>query len=462
MDLPRGSAKEWFGLYVLDKKAGWLESSVGVERREGKKVLVAHQAMVIEVTVGQRTVRREQTETKVYEGRPGGHLLAYSSVRKGDGGDRSLKVECGGPTCKVSTTAEDGTRNTEIPLPSERTEQADAARLAAARCGTVRGVQLAPEDLRSKGMTDRFVGRTTTGGAGVTVPVSIVEELEEGDRIAAKVLVADDGRIVEIRYGDALVARSEPEELARRIDTIDLFNLARVALPGPLPRDVPMSITYGIRGLPASFQVSDPRQRYSSGTGAGETTLTVTAFRPEAERSGDVPRDVALQDGDEDQRATPEIDWNHPEILQLAKRVVGGTTGTWAASRKLSSEVHRRLEKVYGQSRDRASEILRASKGDCTEHTRLFVALARASGIRAREVKGLVYANYGQGGPGLYWHAWPEVRVGAEWIPVDPTFDQDVADATHIALGRGTQVDAAALLGALKVTRAEAKKPELR
>jgi transglutaminase-like putative cysteine protease len=77
-------------------------------------------------------------------------------------------------------------------------------------------------------------------------------------------------------------------------------------------------------------------------------------------------------------------------------------------------------------------------------------------------VKGLVYANYGQGGPGLYWHAWPEVRVGAEWIPVDPTFDQDVADATHIALGRGTQVDAAALLGALKVTRAEAKKPELR
>src|SRR5512136_3035833 len=149
MDLPRGSGKEWFGLYVLDRKAGWLESSVSVERRAGKKVLVARQAMVIEVTVGQRTVRREQTETKVYEGRPGGHLLAYSSVRKGDGGDRSLNVECGGPTCKVATTAEDGTRNTEIPLPSERTEQADAARLAAARCGTVRGVQLAPEDLRS-------------------------------------------------------------------------------------------------------------------------------------------------------------------------------------------------------------------------------------------------------------------------------------------------------------------------
>jgi hypothetical protein len=51
------------------------------------------------------------------------------------------------------------------------------------------------------------------------------------------------------------------------------------------------------------------------------------------------------------------------------------------------------------------------------------------------------------------------VKVGDEWIAVDPTFGQDVADATHIALGRGTRQDAIALVGALKISRAEARKP---
>jgi transglutaminase-like putative cysteine protease len=173
----------------------------------------------------------------------------------------------------------------------------------------------------------------------------------------------------------------------------------------------------------------------------------------------DVPRGKPAERGDEDQATTIEIDWDHPEIRALAAATVGSIPGTWAASKKLSREVYRRLEKVYGHSRDRASEILQEGKGDCTEHTRLFVALARASGIRAREVKGLVQANYGQGGPGLYWHAWAEVKVGGEWIAVDPTFGQDVADATHIALGRGTRQDAIALVGALKISRTEARKP---
>jgi hypothetical protein len=51
------------------------------------------------------------------------------------------------------------------------------------------------------------------------------------------------------------------------------------------------------------------------------------------------------------------------------------------------------------------------------------------------------------------------VKVGDEWIAVDPTFGQDVADATHIALGRGSRQDAIALVGALKVTRTDARKP---
>jgi len=459
LDLRRPAAPEWFGLYLMGKKAGWLRSELTREQRDGRAVLVSRQETVIEAKVGPRTVRRSQSDEKVFEAKPRGPLLSYRSERKGDGGDRKVDVSCGAGTCQVVLTAEDGTRTLEIPPPGETAEQADAARLAAARCSEVKGLQLEPEKLRAKRMRDRFAERTVLGGAGVVVPVAVVEESEDGDRIAARVFLADDGRMVEFRYGEALVAKAEPEEIAQRLDLVDLFNLSRVGLPGDLPRGVPMEITYTLKGLPASFTVEDPRQRVAP-AGAGESLLTVTARRPAADDPArDVPRGKPDPNGGENLAATPDVDWDHPDLRRLSERVVGKTTGSWAASRKLVKEVHFRLDRVYGQSRDRASEVLRAGKGDCTEHTLLFVALARAAGVPARGVHGLVYANYGEAGPGLYWHAWAEVRVGDEWIPVDPTFDQEVADATHITLGRGPREDAVGLLGSLAVTKVDARRP---
>jgi len=455
LSVKRPVGSEWFGLYLRDKKAGWLRTEVALEKRSGEDVLVTRQEMTIEAKVGPRTVRRGQTDEKVYEAKPAGRLLLYRSERVGDGGNRKTELVCGAKTCKATLTAEDGTRSRELKLPPETAEQADAARLAVVRCGEVAGAQVELEQLRVKQMRDRFVERSTLGGAGVTVPVAVVEEMEDGDRIAARILIGDDGRTLEFRYGDALVAKAEPEEIARRTDTVDLFNLSRVALPGPLPRDVPMSITFTVKGLPATFLGEDARQVARPGE-AGETLLTVRARRPAADDPAkDVPRLRPDPAGGEDLEATPEVDWDHPDIRALAERVAAKTPGRWAAARKLSREVNRRIAKVYGESRDRASEVLHTGKGDCTEHALLFVALARAAGIPARGVHGLVYANYGGGGAGLYWHAWAEVKVGEEWIPVDPTFDQDVADATHITLGRGTKVDAVGLIGSLTVTRAE-------
>jgi transglutaminase-like putative cysteine protease len=142
-------------------------------------------------------------------------------------------------------------------------------------------------------------------------------------------------------------------------------------------------------------------------------------------------------------------------LRKLAREVVGDTPGVYRSAVKLVHFVYGRLEKAYGVSRDRATEVLALGKGDCTEHALLFTALARAAGIPTRQVHGLVFARYDDGLPALYWHAWAEVRSGEEWIAVDPTFDQPVADATHIVLGRGTQVDTVGLLGALQVVSAE-------
>jgi len=78
-----------------------------------------------------------------------------------------------------------------------------------------------------------------------------------------------------------------------------------------------------------------------------------------------------------------------------------------------------------------ATSVLKSRKGDCNEHTVLFVALARACGIPAEMCAGLVYMN-----DGFYYHAWPKVFIG-KWVHLDPALGQDIADATHFELVSG-------------------------
>jgi transglutaminase-like putative cysteine protease len=99
--------------------------------------------------------------------------------------------------------------------------------------------------------------------------------------------------------------------------------------------------------------------------------------------------------------------------------------------------------------------------GDCNEHTALYVALARAAGIPSRIAVGLVHVR-----GAFYYHAWPEVYLAGPagrgaWWPVDPTFDQFPADATHVRLTRGGLDRQAALtqvLGRLKIDILEVRR----
>ncbi len=87
-------------------------------------------------------------------------------------------------------------------------------------------------------------------------------------------------------------------------------------------------------------------------------------------------------------------------------------------------------------------------RGDCNEHTVLFVALARAAGLPARTAAGLVYVN-----GGFYYHAWPEVYLNG-WVAVDPTFGQMPADAAHLRFtigGLARQVELIRLIGRLQL-----------
>ena len=105
--------------------------------------------------------------------------------------------------------------------------------------------------------------------------------------------------------------------------------------------------------------------------------------------------------------------------------------------------------------------VLAEGRGDCTEHALLFVALARAAGIPARQVHGLVHTDTGAG-PALYWHEWAEILLDGRWVAVDPTFGQFPADATHLALGTGRSTSSTHVMGQLRIRRAAAPAPSPR
>jgi transglutaminase-like putative cysteine protease len=455
----RPEGPEWFGLYLVGKKAGWSKVELTRELRDGKDLLVGRSDMLVRVNVGGKTVERTQQEERVYEARPGGRLLSFRSRFAGDGGERTVTGTCVRDRCKTLLEAADGARQErELEGVTETADLADGVRLAAARRSAVRGRQVDTEKVRVREVEDVFLRRETIAGAGVQEEVSVVAESEVGDRIAAEYRVADDGRIVELRFGEALVARPEPEADAKRLDEVDLFTLARVPLPRALPRAVPAAITYRLQGVPPGFQKDDARQHWARGPG-GTALLTVTARTPAAaDPAKDTPLARAAAGAPPELvRATSEADSDNPAVARLAREVAGDAPGAYGAARRLSDHIYRSLEKAYGASHDRASEVLEAGKGDCTEHAILLVALARALGIPARTVHGLVYARYGDSQDALYWHEWAEVRSAGEWIAIDPIFGQPVADATHVALGGEARVDIVGLLGALKVTGVEVR-----
>jgi hypothetical protein len=111
-------------------------------------------------------------------------------------------------------------------------------------------------------------------------------------------------------------------------------------------------------------------------------------------------------------RPSPLIESDHPQVGELADRLVGDTKDERARARLLFDHVAGLDD---GQA-DGALDCLREKGGSAAGKARLLVALCRNQQIPARPVCGLVLA---EGTPTL--HTWAEAWVENYWLPMDPT-----------------------------------------
>ncbi len=139
--------------------------------------------------------------------------------------------------------------------------------------------------------------------------------------------------------------------------------------------------------------------------------------------------------------AEPLLESTDPLVVNMARRIARGSSDARDVAERLTRTVHDYVKSTPMLTLPDARQVLLTRRGDCNEHTQLYVALARALGLPARAAAGLAYLD-GK----FYYHAWPEVWLGSDWVAVDPTFGQFPADAGHLRFVVGGYLKQAELI----------------
>jgi hypothetical protein len=247
-------------------------------------------------------------------------------------------------------------------------------------------------------------------------------------------LLENNGRLHYGRMGKIIEYRLESNDVAKKLDNdlVDLIQISAVTLDKKLGDPVK------IKSLKLSFVADDDfdvpqshRQIISKGK---DNNLVM-----------EIKRDFIIKNGkallpDERKRSLTSsisIPSDNPKIIALATKIVGDAPTDFEKVSRIVKWIFTNLEKTMAKNSDNALDILDKKAGDCTEHTLLFVTLARALGIPSREVGGIAYMA-GEKVPKMAWHAWAEFHDGKQWLTADPTWNQTLVDGTHIKFSEGS------------------------
>lgn len=444
---PRPEGGEFFGLYLLGKKVGYIQTDLTFAPGDRSKA-IAKNEFVFKANVGTKVSEQRITEERVYESKPGGKLLSFKIAKTGDGGAQTL----------IGTATSSGLRVlrkrpglphqiVNQPASRETVEDADQARVALLRGEAIEGTIVDGQDL------EQYLVRTTLGGteerviAGVHVKLRKATTVSAKEKVPIDAFITEEGRVFEIQFGATMKALAETPEVARRLDVVDVFRLTRVELPHR-PDLSKGELTLVVSGLDEKFHKASARQSFKK-LKNGHVEVTLRKIAPGAGKRPSLP----LKDpgGGSYLKSTMAVEADHPELAALARKIVGKEKDPYAAAKAIALFVSQYVVDDYGASSDRATDVLAKKRGDCTEHSLLAVSMMRAAGIPARRIDGVAYVDNGNGVHALYWHEWVEAWTGVEWIQLDPTFGQSVADAAHFAVGEEGSAEITPLIGALKV-----------
>lgn len=451
-DVERYCGEQWYGIYFKDQKIGYARSDIRQERYEGKPAITV--SFTFHAEMKMLGVPQEMTVTEKRTYLLGEGLVFFASDTQAGGGMMKFRGEMKDGAMYVTSTVGGRQRSSRVEIPNERFEDYVAEERLVGEGAFVGDeisfTQYQPSLQKTVTAVSRIKEIQKKIMQGVPAKIYVVDTTLKEMGITSTSLLKPDGEVLQAEVGGGFVMRLEDEQTAKNADYRSDIILSTVIVPDRHivdPGDV-AEMTARLSGVKdRSLFVQSDRQRYDVKPRGG----ALLVVKMENLAGVKIPQ-LPLSKKDFPMELAPSlfIQSDAPEIIAKARSIVGGERDAMKASDALVKWVYENLEKRFSASFSNALDVLKAGGGDCTEHSALYAALARAVGLPAREVSGIVYS--GDDG-GFYYHQWAEAFVG-KWIAVDPTFGQFQADATHVEFANGDLLSQARLLnlvGNLKI-----------
>ena len=452
IDRLRLGETDWHGLYIAGQKSGYLSSKVERQEVNGDPVFVLTDSFVLRLVSLEQKVemkvsqRMEFSSTKPYS------LLRGSQTMNDGSSDMKVDAEVQGKTLNAIITAA-GEERTQT-LKDFSYTLVDAARLQlwdfeSSKIGDK--IEFDEFDIgelefdRQTFVLDK-VKNTTAGG----VPVKFFEAKGSSKKQGnlGRYRFDEYGTLLSARIAGFFEMRKETADTAKDLSySADLFVLGTLKINRPIGHPTELkSLEVKVNEALSDAASIGPNQATETrgddfvlilGTGAG---TKVAATESELK---------------ENLEETVELPVKHPEVVRLTKEVIGDETDPKKKVQLLIPFVSNYIEDSYTSNAFSVLQILQSRKGDCTEHSMLFATMARAARIPSREVSGFIYMGDDTKAFGA--HAWNEVVLDGNWVPVDATWNEFEVNPTHIQIKKTSEVQMLTLRTRMKLIKAEKK-----
>ena len=430
------SIEHWYSLTLMNTKIGYMHTSIEGTEHQGEQlarnktdIVMNFKALGTDITV--EITRVEYTGPDLMPR----HFLLTSN----ESGLKQIEGRIVDGIAHVKTTLNGETTESEIPVPpgtiSEHTGVASLLTQEGLKIGDKRTFHIFVFDLLKPVKTEIEVLReeTLTYQSKEKQVYVLQQTMDVMNGITAKLWIDPDGvnyrTEVPLMGLSMVTTKTDKETALAGTEEVDVVLKTRILPSGRLPIPKAKYLEAEVKlptGNIAEVVMSTRRQKLEVNTAhAGKLSIQVPLIV--AEDCLALP--IQSPEG-EFLAASAYIQANHPDIQAKAAEILEDEVNSWRAAEKLCRWVYTSInDKKMSGGFASSLTVLQSLSGDCTEHTVLFIALARAAGIPARICSGVVFAK-----DAFYYHFWPEVYVG-KWVQMDPTLDQLIADANHIQLG---------------------------
>ena len=421
--------RQAYGIYFQNVKIGWMISETKLVRRDGKDVVLSSEEGVSEIHREGEKSKIESTSHTYFRLDGKGEIVSIEERKKSDGRETVYKAVPRGGKFVITTEVNGRKDERTVPLPKENflsAQQLDNWLQSNPKKDSTFEMWSSSLDEREVDAKEvyTFLSKKRVLWGGVATDVYRVKVLSRGLRQVVD--MKSDGTVLRGTIGGAMELRAEPVAVAKKLDTknVDLMRLTSIPADKNLGRASRVeSLTLEVLGLDDYDMPTSHRQKLRSVEGA-----ILLDLRRDFRVDKGVPLTKEMRR--KFLMATHTIQSDKDKVKKLAAKIVGDEKDPLKVAAKLKTWVYKNLHKTMKANASTTLEVLDNLAGDCTEHTLLFVSLARAAGLPAREVGGVAFANVGK--PLFGWHAWAEIHDGSQWVTVDPTWNQLYVDATHV------------------------------